>query len=115
VGPMTRDAADTALLMDVITGPDHRDWSQLAPPTDSFREQLTSGADGMRGLRIAYSPSFGGQVPVAPEVAASVRNAVTLMTELGALVDETDPPIADPVEAFHTLWFSGAARVTQGF
>ncbi|MGM7444516.1 amidase family protein, partial [Streptomyces tunisiensis] len=28
-------------------------------------------------------------------------------------VHGTDPDLADPVEAFHALWFAGAARVTQ--
>ncbi|UGY91579.1 amidase [Streptomyces gobiensis] len=112
VGPMTRDAADAALLMDVICGPDCRDWSQLAPVTGSFRDQLTGGA---AGLRIAYSPDFGGRVTVDPQVAAAVRRAVDRLAELGARVTEVDPGFEDPVDAFHTLWFSGAARVTQGF
>ncbi|WP_407552881.1 amidase [Streptomyces sp. Pv4-95] len=110
VGPMTRDAADTALMMDVITGADWRDWSQLAPGTASFRETL---AGPVAGLRVAYSPSLGWDVPVAPEIAAAVRGAVDRLAALGAHVEEVDPGIADPVEAFHTLWFSGAARVVQ--
>ncbi|GHJ28040.1 amidase [Streptomyces hygroscopicus subsp. sporocinereus] len=112
VGPMTRDAADAALLMDVISGPDWRDWSQLAPPEGSFREALTSGG-GVDGLRVAYSPALGGAAVVDPEVAAVVRRAVDLLAELGAVVEEIDPGFQDPVEAFHTLWFSGAARVVQ--
>ncbi|MGC0377097.1 amidase [Streptomyces sp. SAI-229] len=110
VGPMTRDAADAALLMDVIGGPDSRDWSALAPASGSFREGL---AGGVRGLRVAYSPSLGGQVRVRPEVAAAVRRAVERLAGLGAYVEETDPDLTDPVAAFHTLWFAGAARVTQ--
>ncbi|MGW0902614.1 amidase [Streptomyces sp. NPDC002853] len=110
VGPMTRDAADAALLMDVISGPDARDWSQLAPATDSFSAGIEGG---VRGLRIAYSPSLGGQVAVRPAVAAAVRRAVESLAAQGAYVEETDPDFTDPVEAFHTLWFSGAARVTQ--
>ncbi|MEV7786991.1 amidase [Streptomyces sp. NPDC088106] len=110
VGPMTRDAADAALLMDVIGGPDSRDWSALGPAPGSFSEGL---AGGVRGLRVAYSPSLGGQVRVDPEVAAAVRRAVESLAGLGAYVEETDPDLADPVEAFHTLWFAGAARVTQ--
>ncbi|MFJ7135643.1 amidase [Streptomyces fungicidicus] len=110
VGPMTRDAADAALLMDVIGGPDSRDWSALGPAAGSFSEGL---AGGVRGLRVAYSPSLGGQVRVVPEVAAAVRRAVERLAGLGAYVEETDPDLADPVEAFHTLWFAGAARVTQ--
>ncbi|WP_406139675.1 amidase [Streptomyces sp. NBC_01089] len=110
VGPLTRDAADAALMMDVISGPDPRDWSQLAPPEGSFRTGLDSG---VKGLRIAYSPNFGGQVAVDPEVAASVRRAVERLAGLGAYIEETDPDLPDPVAAFHTLWFGGAARVAE--
>ncbi|KAF4409483.1 MULTISPECIES: amidase [Streptomyces] len=114
VGPMTRDARDAALLMDVISGPDPRDWSQLGPVTRSFRDALAAGAEGVTGLRVAYSPSFGGRVAVQPRVAAAVRHAVDRLAELGARVSEVDPPLAeDPVEAFHTLWFSGVARVVE--
>jgi len=113
VGPMTRDAADSALLMDVITGPDWRDWSQLGPLGGTFREAISAGGGSIDGLRVAYSPTMGGAAPVDPEVAAAVRRAVDLLAGLGAIVEEIDPGIEDPVEAFHTLWFSGAARVVQ--
>ncbi|MFF3646281.1 amidase [Streptomyces sp. NPDC002564] len=112
VGPMTRDAADAALMMDVISGPDARDWSQLGPVEGSFRAGIEGG---VRGLRIAYSPSLGGQVAVRPAVAAAVRRAVEALAAQGAYVEEADPDFSDPVEAFHTLWFSGAARVVQHF
>ncbi|MEV6394910.1 amidase [Streptomyces sp. NPDC051907] len=108
-GPMTRDAADAALLLDVVSGEDWRDWSHLGPAT-GVRQSL---AEGVKGLRIAYSPSFGGQVAVRPGVAAAVRRAVGSLADLGAYIEESDPDIADPVEAFHTLWFSGAARLVQ--
>ncbi|MFB6438886.1 amidase [Streptomyces sp. NPDC056411] len=110
VGPMTRDAADAALMMDVITGADSRDWSQLGPAAGSFRQAL---AGGVSGLRVAFSPALGQDVVVAPEVTAAVRGAVETLAELGAHIEEADPAVGDPVEAFHTLWFSGAARVVQ--
>ncbi|ALV50362.1 amidase [Streptomyces althioticus] len=110
VGPMTRDAADAALLMDAIAAPDSRDWSGLPPAPGPFSEAL---GGGVRGLRVAFSPSLGGQVRVDPGVAAVVRRAVERLAGLGAYVEETDPDLADPVEAFHALWFAGAARVTQ--
>jgi aspartyl-tRNA(Asn)/glutamyl-tRNA(Gln) amidotransferase subunit A len=112
VGPMTRDAEDAALLMDVISRQDARDWSQLAPVTGSFRDALDGG---VAGLRVAYSPSFGGQVDVEPAVAEAVRRGVGLLAELGAHVEEADPGFTDPVESFHVLWFTGAARTTQFF
>ncbi|MCF3135773.1 amidase [Streptomyces olivochromogenes] len=112
VGPMTRNAADAALLLDVIGVPDSRDWSALGPAPGSFVAALGAG---VRGLRVAYSPSLGGQVAVRPAVAAAVRRAVEGLAGLGAYVEETDPDLTDPVEAFHTLWFGGAARLTQRF
>ncbi|WP_327345556.1 amidase [Streptomyces europaeiscabiei] len=110
VGPLTRDAADAALMLDVVSGPDARDWSGLGPASGSFVDAL---AGGVRGLRVAFSPSLGGQVAVQPGVALAVRRAVEGLAGLGAYVTEADPDFSDPVEAFHTLWFSGAARVTQ--
>lgn len=110
VGPITRDAADAALMMDVIGQPDARDWSGLPAAPESFRAGLEGG---VRGLRIAYSPHLGGQVAVRPAVAAAVRRAVELLARLGAYVEEADPDFSDPVRAFHTLWFAGAARVAQ--
>ncbi len=111
VGPMTRDAADAALMMDVISGPDARDWSGLGAPVGSFRDGLDGG---VAGLRVAYSPDFGGAVRVEQGIAAAVRRAVDRLAELGAAVERVDPPLTDPVEAFHVLWFSGAARVVDG-
>ncbi|MER6910660.1 amidase [Streptomyces sp. NPDC000594] len=109
VGPMTRDAADAALLLDVISGADWRDWSHLGP-AETVRDRL---GEGVRGLRVGYSASFGGQVAVDPPVAAAVRGAVAALAALGAYVEEADPDVADPVEAFHVLWAAGAARMIQ--
>ncbi|MGP3970222.1 amidase [Streptomyces sp. 6N223] len=126
VGPMTRDAADAALLLDVIGRPDARDWSHLGdPPPGGFRSRLAEGAaavEAVRGLRVAYSPALGfgdeAWAAPAPEVASAVRGAVEVLARLGAEVTETDPPLpplGELREAFHTLWFAGAARVTQHF
>ena len=118
VGPMTRDAADAALLMDVIARPDSRDWSALAPMHRSYRNALVGGAARLRGLRVAYSPALGFGVPVKTDVAAAVRRAVDRIAGLGAEVTEVDPPLPPLDElraAFHVLWFAGAARVTEGF
>jgi aspartyl-tRNA(Asn)/glutamyl-tRNA(Gln) amidotransferase subunit A len=116
VGPMTRDAADAALLLDVISQPDARDWSQLGPPPGSFSAALDGErATDLTGLRIAYSPDLGTGHPVQPAVARAVRREVERLERLGARVTQTDPPMPDPAElldAFHTLWFAGAARAT---
>jgi aspartyl-tRNA(Asn)/glutamyl-tRNA(Gln) amidotransferase subunit A len=105
VGPMTCSAADAALLLDVVSGADPRDPWALAP-TDSAVAALDAG---VAGLRIAVSPTLG-YVDVHPGVAAAFAAAVRVFGELGAELEEADPGFADPVAAFETLWFSGAAK-----
>ncbi len=110
-GPMTRTVVDTAALMDVITGFDARDWSAMPTPRESFLEGLD---EGVAGLRVAFSPRLG-YVRNDPEVDAAVRAAVDVLADAGALVEEVDPGFRDPIEAFHVLWFSGAAKVLQAY
>jgi aspartyl-tRNA(Asn)/glutamyl-tRNA(Gln) amidotransferase subunit A len=111
IGPMTRTVTDTALLMDVIARSDVRDWSAAEPPPGSYLEGLD---DGIAGRRIAYSPRLG-YADVDPEVDALVRMAVGVLAELGAVVEEVDPGFEDPLDAYHTLWFRGAAKVVLGY
>jgi aspartyl-tRNA(Asn)/glutamyl-tRNA(Gln) amidotransferase subunit A len=106
-GPMTWTVTDAALLLDVLAGPDPRDWSALPPPAGSYADGLDTGVAGMR---VAASLDLG-YVDVDPEVAAAFAAAVAAFRELGAEVDEVDPGFADPVDAFHELWFPGAAKI----
>ncbi|GLZ08667.1 amidase [Actinomadura sp. NBRC 104412] len=108
VGPMTRTVRDAALLLDVITGFDGRDWSALPPP----REPFSTLAGDVSGLRVAFSPELGF-ASVDPEVAALVDAAAGVFAELGAKVERADPGFADPVEDFEVLWFAGAAKVVE--
>ncbi|MFF2654822.1 amidase [Streptomyces sp. NPDC058045] len=113
-GPMTRTVADAALLMDVVTGADSRDWSALEPPRAGYRAEVAQALAGgtLAGLRVAYAPTLAG-APVDGAVAARVRHVADLLGELGAEVEEADPGFRDPVEAYHTLWFAGAAKVVE--
>ena len=110
-GPMTRDVSDAALLLDVITGFDERDWSAMPTPTGSHLDGIDGG---VRGLRIAYSPTLGyGRND--PAVEALVDRAAEALAARGAVVERADPGFTDPVEAFHVLWFAGAAKVLESF
>lgn len=110
-GPMARNVDDAALMMDVLTGFDARDWSAMPTPTESHRAGLDRG---IRGLRIAYSPTLG-YVDVHPDIAARVSAAVDVLAHLGAEVEEVDPGFVDPVVAFNILWYSGAAKSVAAF
>jgi aspartyl-tRNA(Asn)/glutamyl-tRNA(Gln) amidotransferase subunit A len=83
----------------------------MPAPTGSFLDGLE---DGVAGLAVAFSPTLGfGRND--PEVEAAVRAAVDVLAEAGARVEEIDPDIEDPVEAFHVLWFTGAAKVLEQY
>jgi aspartyl-tRNA(Asn)/glutamyl-tRNA(Gln) amidotransferase subunit A len=110
VGPMARTVADLALLLDVIAGPDARDWQQLPPATRSFGAGLE---DGVAGLRVAFSPELG-YAAVEPEIAALVARAAFAFAALGAHVELADPGFADPRATFDVLWSTGAARAVAG-
>ncbi|HWM01127.1 MAG TPA: amidase [Actinophytocola sp.] len=110
-GPMTRTVTDAALLLDLIARPDSRDWAALDPPAVSYLDGLD---DGVVGLRIALSPTLGyGRND--SEVDAAVRAAAQVLADAGAHVEEVDPDIADCVDAFHILWFTGAAKVIEQY
>jgi aspartyl-tRNA(Asn)/glutamyl-tRNA(Gln) amidotransferase subunit A len=110
-GPITRSVADAALMLDILTGFDPRDWSAMPTPAMSFLDGLDGG---VRGLRIAFSPDLGyGRND--PDVEAAVRTAAAVLADAGAHVEPADPGFADPVDAFHVLWFAGAAKILENY
>jgi aspartyl-tRNA(Asn)/glutamyl-tRNA(Gln) amidotransferase subunit A len=107
VGPMTRSIADAALMLNVLSLPDVRDWHALPYDPRDYRVGLE---DGVRGLRIAYSPSLG-YARVDREIAALVKKAAQVFESLGAQVEEQDPGFEDQQPTFTLHWYPGAAYV----
>ncbi len=108
LGPLTLSVRDAALMMNVIKQPDARDWTSLPADHSDYTVGLE---DGVRGLRIAYSPTLGYATNVHPEVAAAVARAVQQLQDLGAQVEAVDPGIGDPLPISIGLWFVGAWTV----
>src|SRR5258708_34698961 len=94
-GPMARTAQDCALLLNVLTGADDRDPYAIPRDNIDYRSGLE---DGIKGLKIAYSPKLGFATRVDPEIADAVARAARALADLGAIVDEVDPGFADPRE-----------------
>jgi aspartyl-tRNA(Asn)/glutamyl-tRNA(Gln) amidotransferase subunit A len=105
VGPMTRTVADAALMLNVLSLPDARDWHAL--PYDA-RDYRTGLEHGVRGLRIAYSSNLG-YAQVDAEVASIARSSLKIFEDLGAKVEEKHPGFENPEPVFRAHWFSGAA------
>jgi aspartyl-tRNA(Asn)/glutamyl-tRNA(Gln) amidotransferase subunit A len=111
IGPMARTVADVALMLGVISGPDHRDPYGLPPDSKNYLDGLEGG---VRSWRIAYSPTLG-YAKVDPEIAAVAAAAARRFEALGAIVEEVDAIFASPRDALFTLWAAGAAKLLAGF
>jgi len=108
LGPHAMSVTDVALMMNTITRPDARDWTAL--PFDNI--DYTAGLkDGVKGLRVAYSPTLGYAKNVHPDIAAAVKKAASYLAQLGAQVEQVDPGIEDPLDITTGLWFAGAYQV----
>jgi aspartyl-tRNA(Asn)/glutamyl-tRNA(Gln) amidotransferase subunit A len=83
-GPMTRTVEDAALLMNVISRPDTRDFMSLP-----FEERDYTKLDDLdpRGLKIAVLPDMGVGLPVHAEVRAAVQAAATALAGAGCHVE----------------------------
>jgi aspartyl-tRNA(Asn)/glutamyl-tRNA(Gln) amidotransferase subunit A len=108
LGPLTRTVQDAATAMNILKQGDARDWTALPPDPSDYTQDLEAG---IRGLRIAYSPTLGYARKVNPEVAAAVQAAVTQLERLGAVVEQIDPGFEDPLDITTGLWFLGSWTV----
>ena len=103
VGPMTRTVDDAALMLDVIKGPDSRDWGSLPEDGISYREAVREGS--LKGKRVALSPTLGLAEP-EPAVREAVERAAEIFAELGAVVEPADPFPQSPKGIFEPLAFA---------
>jgi len=111
IGPMARSVADAALMLNVLSAPDHRDPYALSPESRSYVDGLESG---VRGWRIAYSLTLG-YAKVDPEIAVAGAAAARHFETLGATVDQIEATFESPREALYTLWAAGVAKLLRGF
>ena len=96
LGPMARSPEDIAVLLDVQSfanplRPDVAAPAKLAP---------LSAAD-LSGLRIGWLGDWGGSFPTEPEILAKSREALGVLSGLGAQIEDLPPPTA-----FDPLWES---------
>src|SRR5437763_5096127 len=110
VGPMTRHVRDAALMLNVLSRPDHRDPYALPPEGRNWLDGIDGG---VRGLKIAYSPDLG-YARVDPEIAAACADAARQFEALGASVEEIRDIFPSPRDALLTVRAAGRARVLAG-
>jgi len=99
-GPMTRTVADAALMLAVMAGPDDCDRTSLDGVPEDYVGRLH---EGIRGLRVAWSPDLGN-LQVDAEVAAVAKQAALAFQELSAVVQEVSPRLPDTREMIRGMW-----------
>ena len=95
-GPMARDAADCALILNAIAGFDERDPTRADVPVPDYAaylEPASAATKRLDGLRIGVPRNFFFDAGVVePEVLAAVSATVPVFQSLGAAVTEVDFP-----------------------
>ncbi len=99
-GPLSRDVADAALMMNAIAGPDSRDATTAVVDVPDYLQDLEAG---VRGLRIGLSPEYfrvtyiDGQTgepvenPIEKEISRATLEAAELLAGMGAEIVENVP------------------------
>src|SRR5437764_6605409 len=99
-GPMTRTVDDTALMMAVLSKPDHRDGMSL-PVRDIDWTNLAGRA---KGQRVGLLLDAGAGTPVEPEVKAAVEAVAKFFAGEDAMVEPVQGimsrPILDGLDTF---------------
>ncbi len=110
LGPLTRTVSDAALMLTLLSAPDERDMAAWNTPAPDFRVGLD---EGVRGLRIAWSPRLGTVDKLDPEVERATAQAAEAFRDLGAVVEEADPDLASAEATIRTIWGAVSAAMVD--
>lgn len=110
VGPMTRDVASNALLLNAIAGHDAADPGSAAVRAENYARALKKG---VKGLTIGFVRHFHEtDQPATAEVAAAIETAAKLMAKQGAKVKTvTLPTLNDFAGVNRAILMSEAAAI----
>ena len=98
-GPMARNVADLALLLDAMCGHEPSVPLSLPAPPTPFRD---AARNGQLPEKIAFSMDLG-ITPVDPEVREIISRAIDIISNSGCQVVETRPDFTGLHDIFHVL------------
>jgi aspartyl-tRNA(Asn)/glutamyl-tRNA(Gln) amidotransferase subunit A len=91
IGPFAKNVRDAALMLETLSGVDHRDSSSVPQPVPSCSTML---GNGIKGLKLGLPKEYmvGG---LDPQVKHAVEEAVQHLSKLGAEIVEISLPHTD--------------------
>ena len=100
LGPMARTVEDCALMLAAIAGPDPRVPISIDESGTQFLDSLQRD---FKGVKIALSPDFDGQLPVAKSVQKVITDSRSVFDSLGCHIEDACPDFSGADFAFKTL------------
>ena len=88
IGPITKDVADAALLLKIISGYDENDSTSVNLPVPDYRQSLTGD---VKGVRIGIPKEFFIE-GMDPEVKSAMLAAIEVLKKKGAEFKEVSLP-----------------------
>jgi aspartyl-tRNA(Asn)/glutamyl-tRNA(Gln) amidotransferase subunit A len=104
-GPLARTVGDLAIALNAIAGHDPLDPASVDVASEDYAASLE---DGAKDVRVVVPANFFFD-DVDPEVDAAVREAVRVLTSLGASVTERSLPRVDLLTAQRAILLTDAA------
>lgn len=111
IGPVTRSVRDAAALVQTLAGHDPQDLTSLNVPVGDL---LGSLDNGIKGMRVAWSPRLGYIENLDPEVEAVTTQAAQSFAAMGATVEQVDPGFANPMPILEPIWLTICWTIVRG-
>ena len=100
IGPVGRDVADCAAMLEVLAAHDRRDSTSVAREDTDFTAAL---ADDVKGMRIGISRDYLGE-GLDPEVRQAVLEAARILEDRGAVVEQFDLSLVEyAIPAYYVI------------
>ena len=101
IGPLSKNVADCALLLNVIAGHDSADSTSVPRDVPDYTAALQKG---LKGVRVGIPKEYGSGAGMDPEVLVAVNKAVQIIEDLGAEKIEVSLPHTEyAVAAYYVI------------
>lgn len=112
IGPLTKNVADCAAVMEVIASYDEKDSTSIKREDTDFTSALV---EDVKGMRIGIPKDYFGE-GLDSEVKAAVLAAADALKEKGALVEEFDLSLVEyAIPAYYTIASAEASSNLERF